>query len=471
MQALRPSNNKVCGRRPGSAALVLCRQMKSNLQNRSIYCKDNIDVLQGINSKCVDLIYLDPPFNKKKVFTAPIGSSAEGASFKDYFQEEDLKEEWLKTIQEDRDELYSFLMGIRDYGNKYNFCYLVYMAIRIIECHRILKDTGSLYLHCDPTMSHYLKILLDCVFGEKNFLNEIAWCYRKWTNAAEHFQKNHDVILAYTKEYSKHFFAKLYDSNTPQQAKMERGYDVNVIQGQIKQLIVYNRKKAEAKIASGKYDRIVFRDKKAMVALQDWWEMAIINSQAKERTGYPTQKPLALLERIIQASSKKGDLVLDPFCGCATTCIASEKLGRKWVGIDISIKAYELVQERLKKEVANPEELFDYKKALRFSTDPPKRTDLRQTDIDQKYVYVISNKAYKNEYKVGIAHDIQKRLNSYQTSDPNRGYKLEHKKLTPRYRELEKYIHTELQSRHEWVRADLETIKKTMRDFDKSYLL
>ncbi len=201
-----------------------------------------------------------------------------------------------------------------------------------------------------------------------------------------------------------------------------------------------------------------------------WWD-DIYKANLKERTGYPTQKPLALLKRIIQASSKKGDLVLDPFCGCATTCIAAEKLGRKWVGIDISIKAYDLVQERLEKEVANPEELFDYQKALRFSTDPPKRTDLRQTDIDQKYVYVISNKAYKNEYKVGIAKDIQKRLNSYQTSDPNRGYKLEYKKLTPRYRELERYIHRELQSRHEWVRADLATIKKAMKDFDKSYLL
>ncbi len=121
--------------------------MKSNLQNRSIYCKDNIDILQGISSKCVDLLYLDPPFNKKKVFTAPIGSFPEGASFKDYFREEDLKDEWLKTIKEDQDELHSFLMGIRDYGNKYNFCYLVYMAIRLVECHRILKDTGSLYLH------------------------------------------------------------------------------------------------------------------------------------------------------------------------------------------------------------------------------------------------------------------------------------------------------------------------------------
>ncbi len=422
------------------------KQMKSNLQNRSIYCRDNIDVLQGINSKCVDLIYLDPPFNKKKVFTAPIGSHAEGASFKDYFREADLKEEWLKTIKEDRDELYSFLMGIRDYGNKYNFCYLVYMAIRLLECHRILKDTGSLYLHCDPTMSHYLKILLDCVFGEKNLRSEIVWRIG-WVSGFKTkklgFIRNHDIIFYYVKS-KRYFFHKEY----------------------IPYADDYLRRDGSIPTGQG-------------VPLEDTWnchsgdvlDSIMIKSFSSEKVGYPTQKPLALLERIIQASSKKGDLVLDPFCGCATTCIAAEKLGRKWVGIDISIKAHELVQTRLEKEVANPEELFDYKKALNFSTDPPKRTDLRQTDIEQKYVYVISNKAYKDEYKVGIAKDIQKRLNSYQSSDPNRGYKLEHKKLTPRYRELEKYIHTELQSRHEWVKADLETIKKAMRDFDKSYLL
>ncbi len=430
--------------------------MKSNLQNRSIYCRDNIDVLQGINSKCVDLIYLDPPFNKKKVFTAPIGSHAEGASFKDYFQEADLKEEWLKTIKEDQDELYSFLMGIRDYGNKYNFCYLVYMAIRLLECHRILKDTGSLYLHCDPTMSHYLKILLDCVFGEKQFRNEIIWSYQGTGEPAKFFKRKHDTIFFYAKS-SNTYFSKEGSSIAISEFSLTK-YTKEDKQGRYK----------EIRHPDGKLHKQYMRKKQRE---RDVWELPIINAMAKERTGYPTQKPLALLERIIQASSKKGELVLDPFCGCATTCIAAEKLGRKWVGIDISIKAYELVQERLKKEVANPEELFDYKKALRFSTDPPKRTDLRQTDIDQKYVYVISNKAYKNEYKVGIAHDIQKRLNSYQTSDPNRGYKLEHKKLTPRYRELERYIHTELQSRHEWVKADLESIKKTMRDFDKSYLL
>ncbi len=426
--------------------------MKSNLQNRSIYCRDNIDVLQGINSKCVDLLYLDPPFNKKKVFTAPIGSHAEGASFKDYFREEDIKEEWLQKIDEDQEKLRSFLHGIRGIEGQtsYNFCYLAYMAIRLIECHRILKDAGSLYLHCDPTMSHYLKILLDCVFGEKNFRNEIVWCYTFPGNFPKDFPRRHDVIFRYAKSENYRFSND--EIRLPYKASFTEARGLHGFNA-------YDAKKKFSRHSKGKVP-------------EDWWaDISNVSQWRHELLGYPTQKPLALLERIIQASSKKGDLVLDPFCGCATTCIAAEKLGRKWVGIDISIKAYELVQERLKKEVANPEELFDYQKALRFSTDPPKRTDLRQTDIEQKYVYVISNKAYKDGYKVGIAKDIQKRLNSYQTSDPNRGYKLECKKLTPRYRELERYIHTELQSRHEWLKADLESIKKAMRDFDKSYLL
>ncbi len=450
------------------------KQMKSNLQNRSIYCRDNIDVLQGINSKCVDLIYLDPPFNKKKVFTAPIGSSAEGASFKDYFQEEDLKDEWLKTIKEDRDELYSFLMGIRDYGNKYNFCYLAYMAIRLIECHRILKDTGSLYLHCDPTMSHYLKILLDCVFGEKQFRNEIIWCYSQGGKSKRDFAKKHDIILRYSKTEN-YFFdgsAALFPLTPHKQDKKGKNYGGKM--GIDKDGREYVEKQgSKNKKGEYKYYRYYLDEGKIP---EDWWtDINSLQASQAERTGYPTQKPLALLERIIQASSKKGELVLDPFCGYATTCIAAEKLGRKWVGIDVSHKAYELVNMRLAKELEaqSDTELFGKHKGfdlgIAYSTDPPKRTDRRQTDIEQKYVYVISNKKlFKDEYKVGIARDIQKRLNSYQTSDPNRGYKLEHKKLTPRYRELEKYIHTELQSRHEWVKADLETIKKAMKHFDKS---
>ncbi len=465
--------------------------MKSNLQNRSIYCRDNIDVLQGINSQCVDLIYLDPPFNKKKVFTAPIGSSAEGAEFSDIFTKDDVKEEWLQKIKEDQEKIHSFLHGIRGIEGQtsYNFCYLAYMAIRIIECHRILKDTGSLYLHCDPTMSHYLKILLDCVFGEKNFRNEIAWNTNSQRRVGpSKFLGQHETILFYCKnnKYWKltnrdlKVFVKESESAFMQDSDGRFFYTLP--RGDYSDISIANfRKENRVHTTKNGIIRIKYfvekvsggflRDKKITDIWNDINTIAL-EAKSKERTGYPTQKPLALLERIIQASSKKGDLVLDPFCGCATTCIAAEKLGRKWVGIDISIKAYDLVQERLKKEVANPEELFDYKKALNFSTDPPKRTDRRQADREQKYVYVISNKQlFEDEYKVGIAHDIQKRLNSYQTSDPNRGYKLEHKKLTPRYRELERYIHRELQSRHEWVKADLEAIKKTIKDFDKSYLL
>ncbi|MXW07325.1 MAG: hypothetical protein F4X56_05885 [Gammaproteobacteria bacterium] len=144
-----------------------------NVKNRTIFCKDNLEILWGLNSKCVDLIYLDPPFNKNKKFTAPTGTAAEGAEFSDIFKEDDVKDEWLRTIDEDWPELYRFLNGIKGVGKPYNFAYLAYMAIRLMECERVLKTTGSIYLHCDPTMSHYLKTTLDCIFGEENFRNEI----------------------------------------------------------------------------------------------------------------------------------------------------------------------------------------------------------------------------------------------------------------------------------------------------------
>ena len=176
---------------------------QKTLKNRTIFCKDNIEILEGINSNSIDLIYLDPPFNKNKIFTAPIGSSAEGASFKDIFREEDLKEEWIQTIKEDNEELFSLLHGIKNMGNRYNFCYLCYMAIRLVDLRRILKSTGSLYLHCDSTMSHYLKIVLDCIFGEENFRNEIVW--KRTTSAAKGSQfaakswgANTDIIFYYS---------------------------------------------------------------------------------------------------------------------------------------------------------------------------------------------------------------------------------------------------------------------------------
>ena len=203
--------------------------------------------------------------------------------------------------------------------------------------------------------------------------------------------------------------------------------------------------------------------------IHDVWRIPSINNMSKERTGYPTQKPLTLLERIIKASSNEGDVVLDPFCGCATTCIASEKLNRQWIGIDISVKAYDLVRERLRKEVANPEDLTQYLVEVDFQTSPPKRTDTNGDDGQlKKYVYVISHKIYnsENKYKVGIASNVKSRLNSYQTGDPERAFKLEHEKLTPWFREIESYIHDKFKYSHEWVKGKLEDIIEEIENFD-----
>ena len=402
--------------------------LQETIKNRTIFCRDNLDILQNINSNTIDLIYLDPPFNKKKVFTAPIGSSAEGASFKDYFREEDVKDEWLQTIKEDHIELYNFLNGIKNISSNkhylYNYCYIAYMAIRLIEMQRILKDTGSLYFHCDPTMSHYIKLLMDIIFGEKNFRNEIVWNYGKWSNVSNYFQRNHDIIFFYTKTPN-HIFKPIYV-----QKRVDTIYHTNIVKGK-GQLLIYNKNEISENIIK-KYKqkgyKIIYVENKGVVENDTWTylknkNMNILNSQSKERTGYPTQKPITLLERIINASSNKDDIILDPFCGCATTCVAAEKLNRQWIGIDVSHKAFDLVRKRLNKEVKGENEngqrdLLNYEKEVHFTTTPPKRTDQEKDHLVKKYVYVISNPAFENMYKVGIASDYQARLNSYQTSDP-----------------------------------------------------
>ncbi len=423
--------------------------LQETIKNRTIFCKDNLDILQNINSNTIDLIYLDPPFNKKKVFTAPIGSSAEGASFKDYFREEDLKDEWLQTIKEDHIELYNFLNGIKNISSNkhylYNYCYLAYMAIRLIEMYRILKDTGSLYFHCDPTMSHYIKLLMDIIFGEKNFRNEVVWCYKGASEAKKSFPKKHDVIFYYSKG-------------------KQANFNYNSIR-----IPYQNNNVKPARWKDGTHEKNPLGTK-----CLDWFSdipSFMTASQSKERIGYPTQKPLALLERIIKASSNKNDVVLDPFCGCATTCVAAEKLKRQWIGIDVSVTAYELVKKRLAKEIKGEEEngqrdLLNYEKEVYYTTTSPNRTDIQKKHhLIKKYVYVISNPAFVNMYKVGIASNCQARLNSYQTSDPNRGYHLQYKKHTHLFRSIEKHIHTTFDNQHEWVRGQLEDIIQAIEKY------
>ena len=422
-----------------------------SIKNRTIFCHDNLEILRGIDSDCVDLIYLDPPFNKKKEFTAPIGSSAEGASFSDIFREEDVKDEWLLDIKEDHYFIHDLLSTVKTIEGRssYNFCYLAYMAIRLLECHRILKSTGSIYLHCDSTMSHYLKLLLDCIFGEANFRNEIIWCYTGPGIANRAFKRKHDIILFYAK-------SELTDFNPIRVSHKRQSVSVGASSYAAGSRTLEQAKQAEAEaIERGK-------------AIEDWWSDIGSGSHISknERTGYPTQKPLALLERIITASCPKGGIVLDPFCGCATTCVAAEKLERQWVGVDVSIKAYELVKTRMKKEVERKDELF--KEEVDFQTDPPVRTDMGADTRVQKYVYIISNPQYKDYFKVGIASDPKRRLNSYQTSDPKRGYVLEYSFETPNFREIEKYIHDDIyKSPHEWVfETDMQKIIKHIEGFN-----
>ena len=422
-----------------------------NVRSRTIFGRDNLDVLRGINNECVDLIYLDPPFNKKKKFTAPVGSSAEGAEFKDIFREEDIKGEWLQAIKEDYFTIYRLLDAVKDIEGRtsYNFCYLAYMAIRLMECHRVLKETGSIYLHCDPTMSHYLKILMDCGFGEKNFRNEIVWWYSGPSSTKRYFPRKHDIIYFYTKN---------------------GGYPFNASEILIpySESFLHRRKYAESKGGRGITSSYGTTSRKKEYVTSTWgvgkipssvWNEFFTGGQisSKERTGYPTQKPLALLERIIKVSSNEGDMVLDPFCGCATTCVAAEKLNRRWIGIDVSVKAYELVKCRLGKAVEN-EDTLCHEELIHYTQNPPKRTDKDDNSAEKKYVYIISQPNYPSEYKVGIAGNAQNRLNAYQTSDPNRSYKLEYSLYTEHYRDIEHYIHNKFENKHEWVRAEMKDI-------------
>ena len=300
-------------------------------------------MLRGMNSACVDLVYLDPPFNSNRTYEAPIGSEAAGAAFKDAWTLNDVDEAWHGEIAEQYPVLPAVLDAAGLVHGKGMKAYLIMMAVRLLELCRILKPTGSIYLHCDPTASHYLKLLMDGVFGKGNFRNEIVWHYGQRTSfLKKNFSRKHDLILFYARKSAvvnrvpcewkrEEFLARRHDVKTDDDGREFIWTDG----GQ----------------PGKRYKRYVEDVLKAGKPLGDVWQIPILNSAAKERTGYPTQKPLALLERIIKASSNEGDIVLDPFCGCATALVAAEKLGRQWAGIDLSPVAVRLVRERLQREV------------------------------------------------------------------------------------------------------------------------
>ena len=319
-----------------------------NFESQTIWTGDCLDIMRGMNSDSVDLIYLDPPFNSKANYAAPIGSKAAGAAFKDTWGLDDVKLVWHGEIKHAYPGLYALLTATRGIHGASMMSYLIYMAIRVMEMRRLLKSDGSIYLHCDPTASHYLKLLMDAVFGKANFKNEIVWCYTTPSNAKRHYPKKHDIIFYYSKNKDRCAFNHddpLLRTPYKRGSKLDgKGWDTG-------------KAYSQDEVNKGKLS-------------PDWWDgFTPVQRLLKERTGYPTQKPLSLLRRIIAGSSHEGGMVLDPFCGCATTCIAAEQLNRRWVGIDTSEKTAALVKLRLRKEVG-----LMYQGAHR--TDMPKRTDL-----------------------------------------------------------------------------------------------
>lgn len=328
-----------------------------NWENRTLFHGDNLKFMRAMNSGSVDLIATDPPFNKGRDFHATPDSLASGARFQDrWVWEKDVHQEWIDQITDDYPKLMATIYSARLSHSDGMGAFMCFMAVRLLEMHRLLKPTGSIYLHCDPTASHYLKLIMDAIFETKNFINEIIWCYKSGgASPSRYFSKKHDVILLFSKSNQ-----YIFNSQT------EKSYN--------RQLKPYRFRGVKEYC-----DEIGWH---TIVGMKDYWEIDMVGRTSNERTGYPTQKPTALYERIIRASSNEDDIVLDPFAGCATTLIAAERLNRQWVGIDIWDNAIETVNERLAKEKFMATESTNERLALysiHYRNDCPERTDDGET--------------------------------------------------------------------------------------------
>ena len=353
------------------------------METNAIYEGDNLEIMSKFPSKSVDLIYADPPFYTNRRFEIIWNDGAEKRAFED---------RWAGGIEH----------------------YTSWMEPRIRECYRLLKEGGTLYLHCDDHASSHLRLLLDKIFGENSFVNEIVWfrqsgAHTDTKQGSRHFGRAHDNILLYSKgdpktwneefqEYSEDYVKNFYryvEPTTGRRYQLDnltgpggeaKGNPYYEVMG-VKRYWRYSKEKMQELINEGRivqtkpgtvprYKR--YLDEGKGVPIMDvWTDISSIQSQSKERLGYPTQKPVALLERIISVSSNKGDIILDPFCGCGTALVASQRLGRKWIGIDISPTACKLMSKRLKKE---------------FKISPM----LIRGDVDLKYVKKLAPFEFQN---------------------------------------------------------------------------
>lgn len=361
-----------------------------------LYYGDNLTIMGRMPKHSVDLIYLDPPFNSKRNYNLiyknmtgmPVPEQAD--AFCDTWEMDAEKEELAKkmpVLMREYDvpdyyvEFWRLWIQALRHTQPHLLAYLVYMVQRMLHMKSILRPTGSIYLHCDPTASHYIKVMMDGIFGHKNFRNEIIWKRANAHNDPRGYGRISDTLLFYTasdkytwntqhtpyrEEYYESHFKKddagRYYRTVPLDAPRHGAGSANLIYEWKGKLPAPSRTWANKKETMEQYERdgllrytktgtptlIQYADKMKGVPLQNiWTDIPPVNPQAKERLGYPTQKPIALLERIILASTNKGDVVFDPFCGCGTTIYAAVKTERKWIGCDIAILSVKLVREIL----------------------------------------------------------------------------------------------------------------------------
>ncbi len=374
----------------------------ANWKNRTIWTKDNLHVLRGLNSNTVDLIYLDPPFNSNRTYEAPIGSEAAGAAFKDAWTFDDADRVYLALLKERDPTTFAIIEAARLAHGKGMAAYLGMMAQRLVEMRRVLKPTGSIYLHCDPTASHYLKLLMDGVFEPRQFRNEIIWKRNSSHNDSKGFGRVSDSILFYGNAihsdavrvpldptYREKFYryederGRYRAGDLTAKGLSGGGYHYEFDghtgpwrfpQARMLELDEQDRIHRPKKRGGVPSLKRYLHENKGQIPPSVWTDIPPVQPRSKERVGYPTQKPLTLLSRIIKASSEECGIVLDPFCGCATAAVAAERLQRQWIGIDISPKAAELVQTRLTGVL---DEVPLYKDGdVIPRTDQPHRTDL-----------------------------------------------------------------------------------------------
>lgn len=329
---------------------------------------DCLDILKQIDSNSVDMIYLDPPFFTQKM------QSLKDTQGTEYF---------FGDVWNSREE------------------YLDYMKVRVYELKRVLKDTGSIFLHCDEKASHYLRIILDDIFGEENFRSEIIWTYKRWSNSKKGLLPGHQTIFFYSKT-NNYKFNIIYTEYSP---------TTNIDQ------ILQERVRDNRGKAIYKHDdngEVILSKEKKGVPMSDVWEIPFLNPKAKERVGYPTQKPIELLERIVRISTDVGDTVLDPFCGSGTTMVAAELFNRKGIGIDISRDAVEISENRLKNPYKTESRLMKLGIESYKTKSDVDSAILNQLDCDvvqrNKGIDGFLKKYYKN---APVAVKIQKATESF----------------------------------------------------------